>query len=460
MSKSTQSSAHLLGVDVGSTVIKAVVFDRRGRTLAVATRRVPVRRPQAGWVERDALATWRAAAAVMRQGAAGRAITAAGLTGCGNGAVFVDADLKPLRPGILSSDRRAAKWVRPAPWSRQTAYAGQAGSLLRWFRAVEPVAARDLAHVLLWKDFVRARLTGVVATDPTDAGAAGWMDVATRKLRANDPAISPVRESLAAAGAVTAGAAGLTGLPAGTPVFTGCIDCEAAAIGSGLGHAGGLSLVAGTWSINQTFVDRLPRRRGHFLVNPSAEPGRWLVLEGSPASAANLDWAGRICGGGNVASVLRRAERAPRTRLLFVPRVPTGEGEFHGLDSAQGRGELLRAVVEGIVFAHRAHFEKLLGRGIAPRCVRLSGGMARSAFAAQLFADVLGCTVEVPAGEEIGALGAALCAGVGAGLWPSLRAAQRATVRVGRTFRPRPAEHANFNLAFARFLRHWSPSPL
>jgi L-xylulokinase len=372
--------------------------------------------------------------------------------------VFVDAHLKPLRQGILSSDQRAEAWVRRDARRRQTAYAGQTGSLLRWFRAEEPAVARDLAHVLMWKDFVRAHLTGVVATEPTDAGAAGWLDPTSRSMRAQDPAIPPLRESLASAGEVTAAAERLTGIRAGTPVFMGCIDCEAAAIGSGITGDGELSLVAGTWSINQTFVDRMPRRRGHFLVNPSAQPGRWLVLEGSPTSAANLDWAVRVFGGGDTARALRLVERTPRTRALFVPRVPTGLGSWIGIDAGHGRGELLRAVIEGVVFGHRVHVEQLRGRGRAPRRVRLAGGIARSSFGAQLFADVLGCAVEVPAGEEIGALGAALCAGVGAGVWPSLRVAQSEAVRVARTFRARADAHAALSRDFARFLPLWSRS--
>ena len=446
----------LLGLDIGSTLIKAVVFDRQGRVLALAKGQVPLRRPQVGWVERDANATWRVAAAVVRRVSEGRSIVAVGLTGCGNGAVFVDAHLKPLRQGILSSDCRAEAFVRRVPGARQVAYAGQTSALLRWLRATEPATARRLAHALPWKDFVRARLTGDVATDPTDAGAAGWLVPGTRRLAAGDPAVPPLRESLAPAGAVTSAAARATGLRAGTPVFTGCIDCEAAAIGSGVRGPGELSLVAGTWSINQHFVTRRPARRDCFLVNPSAEPGRWLVLEGSPTSAANLDWAVRAFGGGDAARALRRAARTPRTRALFVPRVPTGAGAWIGIDAGHGRGELLRTVIEGVVFGHRAHVEQLIGRGRAPRRVRLSGGIARSDFGAQLFADVLGCTVEVPAGEEIGALGAALCAGVGAGVWPDLRAAQAATVRIDRIFAPDSGRKAELLSDYRRFLKLWT----
>ncbi len=316
--------------------------------------------------------------------------------------------------------------------------------------------AGRLAHALSWKDFARARLTGVVATEPTDAGAAGWLDPATRTLRANDPAIPPLRESLASAGEVTATAGRLTGLLAGTPVFMGCIDCEAAALGSGVWRKGEISLVAGTWSINQLLVDAISRRRDHFLVNPSVQPGRWLVLEGSPTSASNVDWALGVLGAGTPARALHLAGRTARSRALFVPRLAAGAGSWIGLDSGHDRWDLLRAVVEGVAFAHRAHVEKLLGPGQPARRVRLAGGIARSDFVGQLFADVLGCPVEVPAGDEIGALGAALCAGVGLCIWPSVPAAQSATVRVGRSFRPRRAEHEALTRDFIRFRHIWN----
>jgi len=450
-SRALSSGLPLLGLDVGSTVIKAVVFDRRGRVLASASRSVPLRRPQRGWVERDAEATWRAAGGAVREVAAGRGIAAVGVTGCGNGAVFVDAQLRALRPGILSSDGRAARWIRAEHADGQTAYAGQAGPLLRWFRAKQPAEARRLRHVLLWKDFVRSRLTGVVATEPTDAGAAGWLVPGSRALRTGDPVLPPIRESLASAGGVTAAAERRTGLRIGTPVFMGCIDCEATALGSGVDAVADLSLVAGTWSISQRFVPRRPLRSDLFLVNPSVQPGRWLALEGSPSSAANLDWVAGLLGFDGVADALRRAASVARSGLLFVPRVPTGHGAFAGLDAVHGRGDLVRAVVEGVAFAHRVHVERLLGGSGAPRRVCLTGGMARSALVAQVFADVLGCRVEVPAVGEAGALGAALCAGVGLGIWPTLREAQRATVRMAARFRPDPRRRAELQRDFLRF---------
>lgn len=455
--------SHLtLGLDVGSTLVKAAVFDRGGRALAVAARRVGVGSPRPGWMERDAGETWRAAAAVLRIVTAGRAsrIAAVGLTGCGNGAVFVDRAGRAVRPGILAGDLRARDEM-PAiiPDLPQRQYPGQTAALLQWIRRHEPRVADRAAHVMFWKDYVRLQLTREAATDFTDAGASGLLDRRARRWWKNDPLLPPLQPSLAPAGAVTRQASRRTGLAAGTPVFTGCIDCEAAAIGSGVGPDGAMSVMAGTWSINQVIVSRPPRRGDLFLVNPSVMPGHWLLLEGSPTSALNFDWAARLLDDeGKFGRAAARAARASHAGLLFIPRVPAGEGAFIGLALNHSRADLLRAVMEGVVFSHRAHVERLeRAVGTQPR-VRLAGGATRSRFWCQLFADALGKIVEVPAANEVGALGAALCAAVGAGLFQSLAAAQRDSVRVAARYCPRRRERAQLDLSYRRYCAHVHPA--
>ncbi|MBL9208354.1 MAG: carbohydrate kinase [Opitutaceae bacterium] len=450
---SNPRSALLLGLDVGSTVVKAVLFDLRGRVIAAAEATVPVDRPYPGWVERDADATWHAAVAVIRRTVRGQAarIAAVGVTGCGNGAVLLDRRGRPLRAGILSSDTRATDFLQPFDGRRdQQAYAGQLPVLLAWVRAREPAVARRLAYAVFWKDFIRVRLTGVVASDFTDAGAAGLLDFPSQRMRRGDPAFPPLQASLATAGEITCPAAELTGLVAGTPVFTGCIDCEAAAIGSGVHAVGHVSIVAGTWSINQTYVDHPPRRGRHFLVNPSVEPGRWLVVEGSPNSAANFEWVLSLFGS-DATTASRAASRRPATDLLFIPHVPAGRGAFVGLRPEHGSADLFRAVMEGVVFAHRDHVAKLATSMGKVRRVTLCGGAARSPFWCQLFADGLGCPVDVPRGEQLGAWGAALCAGVGLGRWTSVVSAQRAMVPRLRTYSPDSHVRAVLDRAYKRY---------
>lgn len=452
--RSAKTKVALLGVDIGSSSIKATLFDERGRTLGTSAKSVAVRFPRKGWVERDPRATMRAAQAVMRAvvESSKSSPTAVAVTGCGNGGVFLDAKFRPLGAGILASDSRAKDFVSLRGTRPDEPYPGQTGPLLDWWRSSESPRARELAHVLWWKDYVRMSLTGVLCSDFTDAGAAGLLEFTTRAWRANRPELPPLQESTTLAGRVTPTAARLTKLPSGTPVFTGCIDCEAAAIGSGVSEPDQLSIVAGTWSINQAFVRALPSPTTVFLANPSSQPGRWLLLEGSPTSASHFDWWVRaVRGRSDFEKVAALAAAAPASDLLFLPRLFAQQAAFVGLGPQHDLGAMARAVMAGVAYSHRAHVEKLRAEGLRFRVARLAGGATRSPFWCQLFADVLGIRVEVPAVTEPGTLGAALLAGVGAGVWPSVAEAQRAMVRVDRTFEPDAAAQKLHHRAFNRF---------
>lgn len=453
----------ILGLDIGSSLVKAAVFTRRGQTVAVAGRRVRLCSPRPGWMERDAAETWRITRAVLRDVTRRWAprIAAIGLTGCGNGAVFVDGRGRAVRAGILSGDLRARGYLPARPSDLpQLPYPGQTSALLNWLQRHEPQSAARAKHVLFWKDYVRLQLTGEVATDFTDAGASGLLDRRTAHWWRRDRLLPPLRSSLEPAGGVTTEAARSTGLAAGTPVVTGCIDCEAAALGSGVTPGGRVSVVAGTWSINQAIVCRPPRKGHLFLVNPSVLPGHWLLLEGSPTSAVNFEWARKnLGGGGGFAAAIAQAANVPPTNLLFLPRVPLGEGALIGLGLHHTRADLLRAVLEGVVFSHRVHLQALEQIIGWQSCVRLAGGATRSRFWCQLFADGLGKTVEVPAAEEVGALGAALCAAVGVGLFPSIAVAQRSAVHLAARYRPRSRQSAELDATFRRYLSHSLLSP-
>ena len=449
----------ILGVDVGSTMAKAVVFDRSGRVKSSAARRLPMNSPQPGWCERDVRRTWQAAAQAIHAavGIAGDRIKSVGITGCGNGAVFLDKQSRPLRAGILSSDTRAAEFVSTGQITRyQQPYAGQTSALLQWLRAVEPREAEQLGKVLFWKDYVRLMLTGEVAIEITDAGAAGLLDVKRRRMLDHDDTFPALIESGSIAGTVTSAAARVTGLRVGTPVVAGCLDCEAAAIGSGVGNKGELSLVAGTWSINQTFSPTLPRKGNPFLCNPSVVPGRWLVMEGSPTSASHFDWFVRQVGGHeDFTKAAALAAKSPRGGPVFIPRLFAGGAAFLGLRAGHDLSAMTRAVMEGVVFGHRSHVDQLRRAGLEFHVARLSGGAARSRFWVQLFADALGIPVEVIRATEPGALGAALLAGVAAGLWPDLATAQRLAISISSRHEPGDSyEHE-----FATYQKHLTLIP-
>jgi L-xylulokinase len=476
--------ALLLGIDNGLTVTKAVIFDEAGRVLATARRRVAQSMPQARHVERDMDQLWSQTAAAIAEAVAacGRPasdIAAVAATAHGDGLYLLDCAARPLGPGILSLDSRAADladaWLRDGTADAALARTGQIphasapSAILAWIRDHQPDRFARVAHVLACKDWLAFCLTGHIGTDLTEASTS-FTDVATQGFDADIPAIfglhglAPALPPIAlpdeVIGHVTPAAAVLTGLAAGTPVVAGLHDVTASALGAGGYGAGTVAIVAGTYSINET-VSLEPRVDARWFCRNGLRRGEWNAMSISPASAANYDWfLDTLCGGDRRAAeaqgrafhaaIIPEIEAAmarPSTAIFHPflfgsPHGPHASGAFLGLHGWQDRGALLRAVVEGIAFNHRYHVDALRD-GFAPGAARLTGGMSRSPVFAQLFADVLGMPVATCDTDEAAAWGAALCAGAGVGLFDSPRADPRDMAVLTTTYQPDPRQAAD-----------------
>lgn len=486
MSPQAQSGdSLLLGVDAGGTVTKAALFTVDGRQVALATERAAPATPHPRWLERDMEDAWQTAARAVRRviednDVAPARIAAAGIAAHNEGAYLVDSALEPIRPAILAGDSRAHdeldRWARNGTVARVLELTGQepgTGSpapLLAWLAAHEPEALARTRWLLCCKDWLRLRLTGEVATDPSDA-ASLFTEVRTGEYSDRVLAcfgmpslgriLPPIRGSAAVVGRVTRRAADETGLPAGLPVVTGAHDVDAGAIGVGAIRPGRLSMMAGTWSINQIPADEVrldPRWEARAFV----EAERWLHMATSPASAATLEWFVDRFGpvGDDRFAVVDRevaevgddpAGPAFHPFLLGSPYGAEASGAFLGLRGWHGRGHVLRAVFEGVVCTHREHVAALREAFSIEDAGRLTGGGARSDIWCQMFADALRLPVEVPDTEEAGARGAAVLAGVGVGVWPDLAQAAAATVRVRRRYEPERTGASRFDEIFARY---------
>jgi L-xylulokinase len=483
----------LLGIDSGLTVTKAVVFDADGTQLSVARRRVPPSIPTPRRVERDMDGLWTAAAeavadAVAACGRPASDIAAVAATAHGDGVYLLDADRRPLGPGILSLDSRAGGvvegWAGAAAdaalaLTGQRPHASAPSALLAWIRAHEPARFARIAHAIACKDWLRFRLTGVVGTDRTEASTSftdvrtqDWSPDALRLFGLGDllPALPPIAGSAEIVGEVTPEAAARTGLVAGTPVAAGLHDVTASALGIG-GHAPGvLAIVAGTYSINEV-VSTEPRVDARWFCRNAVAPGRWNNMAISPASAANYDWfldtlcrdaqAAAGTDGRSVHALLGAeidAALARPSTVLFHPYLfgsphgPVASAGFLGLRGWHDRGTMLRAVLEGIAFNHRAHVDALRD-GFAVSEVRLTGGASRNPAFAQMFADVLAMPVIVTATDEAAAWGAALCAGAGAGLYASPQDDPRDLDRLAATYEPDPRRSAAYEARYRLFAR-------
>ena len=478
-------SGYLVGLDVGHTLIKAAIFDVRGRAFGAGTRPVDVSRPHPHWQERDLLATWHAVAAAIRDAVAdaglpASAIQAVGLAGHGDGMYLVDAQRRPVRAGILATDSRAAgyraDWQTPPVAGRLLALTGQLpepyapACLLSWLRDHEPDSLERTAYLLFCKDWIRLRLTGVVATDPTDA-AAGLCDVRARQwslealasyglaeFRGLLPEIQPSKDVI---GAVTPEAAEQTGLAPGTPVITGCHDVHSAALGIGALADGALSSVLGTFNINQ-IATTTPRTSRAWQTRCSIVDDLYLSMATSPGGAAAVDWVRGITGLTQepVSTVVGRALATPigSDDPMFLPFVhgsrltPAVGGAFLGLGGWHGPDDLVRAALEGVAYEHRLQLTALapLDQARAGR-IRLTGGGSRSTEWSQLLADMTGLRVEVTDTHEAGARGAAMLAGVGIGLLEDPLDAARRWVQVIRVHVPRAARAGLYDDRFVRW---------
>jgi len=487
---------YLLGLDAGSTMTKAVLFDFQGNEIGTARRRNPILFPAPGHTERCPQTMWRDVGEAIQEVLQTLAIdagdiAAVSVSGYGAGLYLVDRHGQAVRPGIMSTDARStdvlAHWARDGLSQRngvrtqQRLWAGQPAGLLHWLARHEPAVVDATHSVLFCKDYLRAQLCGDLSTDVTDAGVGGLIDVVHAcypEAFYDELGLGAWRDKLPRIGAcdevvgkVSAQAAVQTGLRAGTPVVRGMVDVCAAAIASGVARPGQLSVIAGTFSINSTLhaaprLDTLPLLQ---MAYPVGE--LFLATEGSPTSASNFEWYCKsilgpeaveaaalrgqsiydVCGE-RVGQVLQRPND-----ILFLPFLfggPSGApAGFLGLRAEHDGADVVRAIFEGIVFAHKLDIDALLSGSdrAQVQSIRLAGGAARSPVWSQMFADVLGLPVEVTQGGEVGARGTAMCAAVALGLHADFSSAMTHMVRVERAYQPDPARHAAYARKFERF---------
>jgi L-xylulokinase len=485
---------YLLGIDSGSTVTKAALFDLSGKEIAVASCQADTEYPHPGWTERDMNMLWQTTATTIRAVVAKsqikpEEIAGIGCTGHGNGLYLLDRQGQPLRNGILSMDTRAAdivaKWNQQLhsqafPFIIQKFWPAQPPALLAWIKENEPQNYERIGAILFVKDYIKYRLTGEITTDFTDMSAASLMDVRNKRyarelLALYDlaeilPTLPPLKHCFEIVGRVTRTAAQDTGLAEGTPVVGGMFDVDGSAVGCGAVNPGQACIIVGTWSINEVITSQP-------IVNPNilqttlfAAPDLFLSIESSATSATNLEWFVAQCCGDERAQAQQRgvsvyeicneqvASIPPdSTNIIFHPFLygsnvePTARAGFYGIAGWHTRAHLLRALYEGVVFGHLAHIERLRSAGAPIETVRLSGGGSRSEVWTQIFADTIQLPMEISDGTEIGARGAALSAGIGAGIFRNYAEAAGQAVSIRRVQEPIAANTPVYLARYAEY---------
>jgi len=481
---------YLLAIDCGSTMVKAAVFDTGGKELAVASRKVEHIYLHPGWTENDMNALWNGVCEVIREvlersGVDPKQVASVTCTGHGNGLYLVAHDGTPARNGIISSDARARKYIeqwtqdnvldRILPKTMQSLWAAQPNALLRWLAEYEPATLDRTQYLFMCKDFIRYRLTGEAYMELTDMSGTSLIDVGnacyddevleTWGLLPWKRIMPPLKRSADICGTITPEASALTGLAAGTPVAGGMFDIDACGLAVGMTNESVFCVIAGTWGNNQ-FISKTPvADPDMFMTSCYSIDGYYLMLEGSATSASNLEWFITQFFEGDRKSIYEQCNtlvastKPDESAIVFLPYLYGGpvsldaKGCLFGLDGRQTKAHVMRAVYEGIIFGHRWHIERLFRFCPRPKTFRLTGGSANSAVWAQMFADVFQIPVEIPAGTELGCLGAAICGAVAAGIYPSYEEACQKMVDIKHVYQPNATLADVYNQKYARYLK-------
>jgi xylulokinase len=448
----------LVGLDVGTSGVKAVAVSRDGEVLARAERGYPLSIPRPGWAEQDPEDWWEAAQGALAD--LGVEPSSLGLSGQMHGLVLLDEDERVLRPAILWNDGRTAAECaeieerigleRLIELTGNRALAGFTAPKLLWVRRHEPDVWARARHVLLPKDYVRLRLTGERSIDAADASGTLLFDVGNRRWSAE------------VLDALELSAEWLPEVHESTEVGTAG-DQAAGAVGVGVAAPGPLSVVLGTSGVVFAALHAYrpePEARLHTFCH--AVPETWHAMGVMLSAAGSLAWLRQALGGASYDELLAEAERwEPGTEgLLFQPYLagertphaaPDARGTFVGLTLRHDRGALVRAVLEGVAYGLRDSLELLRAVGVEATSARVSGGGARSELWLRIVASTLGLPLERTAVEEGAAYGAALLGGVASGSFASVGEAIDACVRVRDRVEPVPEWRAAYDDGYRRY---------
>ncbi|PPS45931.1 xylulokinase [Chroococcidiopsis sp. TS-821] len=443
----------LLGIDLGTSSVKALLLDTNGTVVREATCAYAVQAPQPGWAETDPEQWWNAVAIAVKNAVKNpQDVQAIALSGQMHGVVLTDSEGTPLRPAILWADTRSSEMLREynaldsqlrSKLANPIA-AGMAGASLLWLRQYEPETYAKARWVLQPKDWLRLRLTGKVAAEPSDASGTLLYDVvsdcwaldviAALKLRCDWlPELLPSSSSIA--GNLTSEASAHLGLIVNTPVIAGAADTAAAALGNGSIEPGTVQLTVG--SAAQIITPRLqpivdPYGRTHLYR--AALPHQWYTLAAIQNAGLALEWVKGVLGY-SWKQVYAEAFAVPPgcAGLTFLPYLtgdrtphldPHARGAWVGLGLHHTRAHMMRAALEGVAFSLKQGLEAIIATDVTVTQLRLAGGGTLEPVWQQLLADVLQVPLYTTTIAAASARGAAILAGIGIGVFQDAIATQ------------------------------------
>ncbi|MDR0362394.1 MAG: xylulokinase [Planctomycetota bacterium] len=461
----------LIGVDIGTSGAKAILMTEEGKIVRSHREEYPIKTPHPGWAEQDPGLWLDKASLCVAKVAAGDAASVKGVAFSGqmHGIVLVDGECRPVRNAIIWADNRSRTQLEAiestvgaaelCAVALNRAASGFGLPSLVWLRDNEPDALDRAACVLCPKDYVRARLCAEMGQEASDASSTCCLDVKNvewawdilRKLKLPEHIFPPVARSHELAGALTAEGAERCGLPAGTPLYFGGADNGMAGIGSGIVEEGDIGVNIGTGGQVGTIAST-PYFDAEFRTSTFCHPiaGRWSLFGATLAAGLSLKWYRetfhRTREFADLDDMAARAEPGSRD-LFFLPYLagertpwldPAARGVFWGMTLRHGETEAIRAVLEGVAYALDQSFQLIKAAGVVPRRMLSTGGGAKSSVWPQIQADMFGMPVHAVSGGDA-CVGAAIVAGVGAGMFKDVFEGCRAAVAPGgKIYEPNP----------------------
>jgi xylulokinase len=451
----------LVGLDIGTGGARALAVNESGEVLAEASAEYRLTSPRPGWSEQDPEDWWRAAKEALgivtaKVQEAGDEIVGLGLTGQMHGSVFLDAEDKVIRPALLWNDQRTEAQCRKISEkvgekhlisiAGNPALTGFQAPKVLWVRDEEPENYSRIARVLLPKDYVRLRLTGEYATDASDASGTLFLDMRTRDWSPEILAalevplewLPEVHEGHQRTGELQRGVAGELGMPRGVPVAAGGGDNASAAVGTGIVEEGLASSSVGTsgvlFAASEAFT---PDPSGRLHAFCHAVPEKYHLMGVTLSAGGSFQWwrgALNVFGETNFDEMVATASGVvPGAEgLVFLPYLsgertphldPSARGAFVGLTTRHTASHMTRAIMEGVIYSLRDSLEIMRRLGVPIEQIRVTGGGARSSLWRQLQADIYNVSIHRTTADEGPSFGAALLAGVAAGVYANVEEA-------------------------------------
>lgn len=457
---------NLLGIDLGTSRVKVLLVDEKGDILGQGDQGYPFLTPQPGWVEQDPHLWWSATLKAVRQALAGledtSSIAGIGLCGQMHGTVFLDDRNELLGPAVIWPDQRSSRQVeeisslvgreRLVEITGSPLAAGFQAATIRWFQQEKAGFFNQAGKVLLPKDYLRWRMTGILCSEPSDGAGSLLLNGRTRDWSAEilakldiDPDLLPrIQPSLNLAGKLVHNVGRELGIPGGIPVITGAADTASSLLGAGITSAKDLLLTISTGGqlilpFYEFTVDRFGRMHTFCsTLEPGPRQAGWYRMSATLSAGQSLRWLREeiFKEGVDYDHLTAAAEEAAigAEGLIFWPYLlgersplmdPQARGMFIGLTTRHGKKELVRSVMEGVIFSLYDAYRLMIEAHIHPERIILSGGGGRSQLWSQMVADIFGLpVVRLQIGEQ-SALGAAMMAGAGIGLYDIVETSQR-----------------------------------